>query len=550
MRRDFYPQGVPVSINYPEIPLHFFLENSARKFPNREALVYYGRRITYSQLWGESRRMASSLKRLGVRKGDRVGLIMPNTPQFVIAYYAALMVGGVVVAVNPLNDPNEVERELAETDSKAVIVLDRFLEKVKPREGREIIVASPGEYLPPHLKLLYRLKSLSLKARDEALRFEKMVKAEPLGSGESIDPKQDLAVIQYTSGTAGKPKGVMLTHFNLVANTLQTFYWLRGWGYSNKPQLRGWPIVVCAIPFFHIYGMTVGLNESIHFGSTLVLIPDPKPLAIIRAIDRFAATHFPAIPQMIKGIIEHPRVKDFNLRTLTSCVCGGAAIDSSLIERFVEMTGAIFYQGYGLTEAGPVTHCTTIRGEASSGSVGLAFPDTEAKIVDLRRGTIELPMGAVGEIVVRGPQIMRGYWRDAELTSKVLKDGWLYTGDVGRMDEGGFLYIINRKEEEIIASGHTVWPSQVESVLSSHPLVGSAVVLGEPDPLRCATDLKAFVVLKEGVDREEASRDLMEYCEERLEAFQTPSKIVFVDELPLTLMGKVDREALKSRINL
>lgn len=545
---DSYPPGVPVTINYPEMPLYYFLENSARKFPDREALIFFGRRLTYSDVWNDARRVASALKRIGVCKGDRVGLLMPNVPQFVISYYAALLAGGVVVTINPLNPQSEIERELSETDAKTLIVLDLFLEKVEPQEDVKIIVTSPRTYLPSHLKVLYGLKRLSHKTSKNFISFEEMIKEKPLDMCEPIDSKQDLAVIQYTSGTSGLPKGVMLTHFSLVANALQAYHWLRGWGYSNKPQPRGWPVVICAIPFFHIYGMTVGLNESIHFGSTLILIPDPKPVAIMQAIEKFKATHFPAIPQMIKDIVEHPEAMKFNLRTLTSCVSGGAAIDSKLAEKFVEMTGAVFYQGYGLTEAGPVTHCTTVRGEAYSGTVGFPFPDTEARIVDLREGVVELPPGVLGEIIVKGPQIMKGYWRDPELTSKVLREGWLYTGDIGFIDDKGCLYIVDRKEEEIIASGHTVWPSQIEATLSSHPFVSSAVVIGEPDPLRCATDLKAFVLLKESVNEDEAGKVLREHCEKHLESFQIPSKIVFVDELPLTVTGKVDRRALKSKL--
>ena len=545
---DSYPAGVPLTINYPEIPLYCFLENSARKFPDREALIFFGRRFTYAQILNYTRRMASALKKIGVCKGDRVGLLMPNVPQFVISYYAIMMIGGVVVVINPLNLKSEVERELSETGTKALIVLDRFIEKVKPQEDVKTIVARVETHLPFNLRALYKLKTPSPEASKNCLRFEEVIKEKPLEICEPIDPKEDLAVIQYTSGTSGLPKGVMLTHFSLVANALQTYHWLRGWGYSSKPQPRGWPVVICAIPFFHIYGMTVGLNESIHFGSTLILIPDPKPLAIMQAIEKYKATHFPATPHMIMGLVEHPKAKDFNLRTLTSCVSGGAAIDSKLAEKFVEMTGAIFYQGYGLTEAGPVTHCTTMRGEAYSGTVGFPLPDTESRIVDLREGIVELPPKTVGEIIVKGPQIMKGYWRDLELTSKVLRSGWLYTGDVGFLDEKGCLFIIDRKEEEIIASGHTVWPSQIEATLSSHAFVSSAIVIGEPDPLRCATDLKAFVLLKEGINKVEAEKVLREYCEKHLEVFQIP-KIVFVDELPLTVTGKVDRRAFKPKLS-
>lgn len=544
-----HPEGVPYSVNYPEIPLHAFLENAARKYPSRDALIFYGSRTPYPRLWDQARRLAAALRSLGVHKGDRVALMLPNIPQFVIAYYGTLAAGGVVVAVNPLNPAEEVERELRETDAETLIILDRFLGKMPAEAPRNIVVAEAEAYLPRPLRLLSRLKRRRARPPEGALRFERLIKGAPLEAAEPVDARRDLAVIQYTGGTTGPPKGVMLTHFNLVANALQTFFWLRGWGYSAKPQPAGWPVAVCAVPFFHIYGMTVALNEAIHFGSTLVLVPDPQPEAIMRAIHRYSATHFPAIPRMIRGIVDHPRRDRYDLTSLTSVVTGGAAIDPALVERFVELTGAHFYQGYGLTEAGPVTHCTPIDGDPRPRSVGLPLPDTEAKIVDLRTGEVELPPGEEGELLVRGPQIMAGYWRNPEATARALRGGWLHTGDVARIDEDGYLHIVDRKEERIISAGHTVWPSQVEQVLESHPAVESAAALGVPDPLRCATDIRAVVALSPGWDRSEAERALMELCRERLEPYQVPSRIVVVDSLPRTPLGKVDRRALKAELS-
>ena len=544
-----YPKGVPFSINYPEIPLYAFLENSARKYPQRDALVFYGNRIHYSQLWDQARRIAAALRRLGVQKGDRVGLLLPNVPQFVIAYYATLTVGGVVVAVNPLNPVEEVERELHETDSEILIVLDRFLHKIPDERPQNVVVAEADAYLPQPMRLMSRLRRKGVRLQKGVLRFERLLNRSPLEAGEEIDARKDLAVVQYTGGTMGPPKGVMLTHFNLVANALQTFFWLRGWGFSAKPQAAGWPVVVCAVPFFHIYGMTVVLNEAIHFGSTLVLVPDPQPEAVMRVIHRYAVTHLPVIPQMIRGIVEHPRRGRYDLTSLTSCVSGGAPVDPTMVERFAEMTGAHFYQGYGLTEAGPVTHCTPIDGDPRPRSVGLPFPDTEAKIVDLQTGEVELHPGEEGEIVVRGPQTMVGYWRNPEATERVLRHGWLHTGDVGRLDGDGYLYIVDRKDERVISSGHTVWPSQVEEVLESHPAVASAVALGVPDPLRCATEIRAVVTIAPGWDSSEAVRNLMEFCRERLEPYRVPSQIVVVESLPRTPLGKVDRNVLRAELS-
>jgi long-chain acyl-CoA synthetase len=533
-----YPGGVPISINYPEVPLYAFLENSARKYPNRDAVIFYGNRIGYPQLWVEAKRLAASLKDMGVDKGDRVGLLLPNVPQFIIAYYGTMVAGGVVVAMNPLNPVDEIKRELSETGAEVLISLDRFVDRLPEMRAGKVIVTEAGAYLPQGLKLLSRLRNGRLRRLEGALNFRDLVRGAPLIAGDKVDARRDLAVIQYTGGTTGPPKGVMLTHYNLVSNALQSFFWLRGWGYSAKPQLAGWPVAVCAVPFFHIYGMTVALNEAVQSGSTLVLIPDPQPETVMKAIDKHNCTHFPAIPRMIQGIVGHPNRYKYDLTSLTSCVSGGAPIDPDLVKKFIELTGVRFYHGYGLTEAGPVTHCTPVDGDPSPRSVGLPFPDTEAKIMDLQTGEIELLPEEKGELVVRGPQVMQGYWQNPEKTAQALQDS------------DGYLYIVDRKEERIVHAGHTVWPSQVEDLLVSHPAVELAALIGVPDPLRCATDLRAVVSLKQGVGGLELEKDLMELCRERLEPFQVPSNIVVTENLPRTPLGKVDRVALRARLDM
>ena len=542
-----YPRGVPISINYPEIPLHAFLENSARKYPNRDAVVFYGRRISYEELWDSSRRLANALRGLGVEKGDRVGLILPNVPQFIIAYNAILAAGGVAVPVNPLNPVEEIERELNETRSKALIVLDRLADKIPEFDGKTIVTEAAA-YVPWYLRLLSRLKGRGAEHPDGALSFEELVKGPPSEGPAEIDPREDLAVILYTSGTTGKPKGVMLTHHNLVANALQSYHWLRGWGFSEKPQRAGWPVVLCAVPFFHSYGMTVVMNESIQFGCTLVLVPEPGAEAIMEAIQRHGATHFPAVPRFVREILRHPDLDRYDLTSLTSCVSGGAAIDPALVEGFVEVTGARFHLGYGLTEAGPTTHCTPIEGPPRHSSAGLAFPDTEAKIVDLQLGEVEMSPGEKGELLVRGPQVMKGYWGDAEETARVLKDGWLHTGDIATVDEKGYLYVVGRKRDRIVAGGRTVWPSEVEEALEAHPSVARAVTIGVPDPLRCVTDLQALVTLESGVESRDPENELIDYLDGRLQYFQVPSKIRVVESLPMTAAGDVDRLAVEAEV--
>ena len=547
----WWPQGVPLSIKYPVIPLYAFLENSARKYPNRTAAIFYGNRINYASLGEAASRFANALLHLDVKKGDRVALILPNIPQFLISYYGALMAGGIVVAINPLNEEVEIERELVDSGVETVVVLDRFLYKVEAVRSRtrirNIVVARGEAYLPWFLRLLAGLRG----RKSWAIRGFPTVKGlvrrhPPMNEGAEVDPLEDLAVIQYTGGTTGVPKGVMLTHYNLVANAIQTYHWLRGWGYSHKPQTSGHPIVLAAVPFFHIYGMTIAMNEIIHSGSTMVLIPEPEAGAMIRAIERYSVTHLPAIPSMYRAILEHMDLGKRDLSSLAYCVSGGDPIDAETVEKFTQATGVEFLEGYGLTEAGPVTHCTPLgMGALKRGSIGIPFSDTEARIVDIQTGEEDMPIGEEGELIVKGPQVMKGYLGMPRKTERALRGGWLYTGDVAKMDEDGFFYILDRKQDRIIARGHTIWPTRVEETLLQHPAVEAAVAVGVVDPLRCATDLRALVVLRDGSQDRVESEDLMKFCRERLEEYQVPEVIEIVDELPRTPLGKISRRAVR-----
>lgn len=542
-----HPGGVPISLSYPEIPIHAFLENSARKYPERTAAIFYGNRIPYSRLWDESLRLAGALSGLGLEKGDRVAMLLPNVPQFIIAYNGILAAGGVTVPINPLNPVEEIARELEETGAETLIVLDRLLEKVPEEQPGCLMVAEATAYVPWRLRTLSRLRG-SRRSPEGSLSFEGLLKGPPLDELPRISPGEDLATIIYTSGTTGPPKGVMLTHRNLVANALQSYHWLRGWGYSAKPQPAGWPVVVCAVPFFHSYGMTVALNESIQNGCTLVLVPEPSAETIMNAIQRHRATHLPTIPRFIQEILHHPDHSSRDLTSLTSVVSGGSSLDPGLIERFEELTGAIIYRGYGLTEAGPGTHCTPVEGSPNRRTVGLPFSDTEIRVVDLQLGEIELGPGEKGELLVRGPQIMKGYWKDPEATARVLKDGWLHTGDIVEKDDDGFLYIVGRKLDRIVAAGHTVWPSEVEEALGAHPGVERVVAIGVPDPLRCATDVEAFVTLRRGVEQEGIEEELLDICARSLDFFKVPARITVVTSLPLTALGKIDRVAFEAEL--
>jgi long-chain acyl-CoA synthetase len=362
---------------------------------------------------------------------------------------------------------------------------------------------------------------------------------------EKIDAKKDIAAILFTAGTTGQPKGVMLTHYNLVVNALQSYYWLRGWGYVSKPQVLGWPVVLCAVPFFHSYGMVV-MNEAIQFGCTLVLVPKPTSEDMLKSIMDYKVTHFPTIPRFVKEILNHEKLEKYDLSSLSHCASGGSSISLEHIKAFESLSGARFYQGYGLTEAGPSTHATPVEGEPKHGSVGFAYPDTEVKIVDLKIGEVEIPEGRIGEIIVKGPQVMKGYWKDPEATKNVLRNGWLYTGDVGYLDSDGFLYVVGRKRDRILARGHAVYPNTVEEVIQSHPFVDTAIAVGVTDPLRCSTNVIGIVVLKKKASISEEA--LIKYCAETLEPYQVPSEIEFFEKLPMSPIGKVDRYLVEKMV--
>lgn len=546
MISESFPQGVPTSIKYPMIPVYEFWRNSSRKFPHRDAVIYLDAKYTYNELWDQTEIFAANLMDIGIKKGERVALLLPNCPQFLVAYNAVLLCGGTVVTINPLLQVEEVERQLKLTNSKIFIILDRLLEKL-PETYPELIISEAAFYASPKLRALSRFR-YRIKKIHGAHTFEHLIKGSKVIEYPKIKPKVDIAVILFTSGTTGLPKGVMLTHYSQVVNALQSYHWLRGWGYSEKPQPLGWPVILCAIPFFHSYGLVV-MNEAVSFGCTLALIPQPNAEAIMKITERHMVTHFPLIPRLIRQVLEHPKVDKYNLSSITTCSSGGANISVTTMKEFEKVCGSRMYQGYGLTEAGPIITSTPVQGEPNYYTVGLPYPDTCVKIMDLQLGEFEQPLGKEGEIIVKGPQIMKGYLSDSD-TASVLKSGWLFTGDIGRLDEKGYLYILGRKKDKIVASGHTVWPSMVEDVMMTHPSVKHAVAFGVPDPLRCSTDVRAIIVLNKGFKKPDViKKELLDICREMLQEFEVPTNILFRDSLPLTIMGKVDRRKIIAEID-
>ena len=539
-----YEHGVPSSINYPDITLPQVLFETVRRHPKSPALIYYGKTITYEQLDLLSNRLANALIELGVQKGDRVAIMLPNTPQCVIGYFGALKAGAIVVQTNPLYVERELEHQINDSGAETIIALDLFYEKIARIQHRvplkRIILTGAGDYLPPILKLLYPLKMrmegqrVRVPQRPPIYDFVKLLK-----QTEAVQPivpvkPEDTALFQYTGGTTGVPKGVMLSHNNLVANAYQCRYWM--------PSLRdGEEVFLGVVPFFHVYGLSTCLNLGLLVGACLVLLPRFKTDDVLKTIVKCRVTIFMGVQAMYVAINNHPHIGKFDLSSIRICISGAGPLHGEVQDRFEELTGGKLVEGYGLSEASPVTHCTPIYGERKKGSIGLPFPDTDVKIVDQETGQRELPVGEIGELAVRGPQVMLGYWKKEDETKNVLRDGWLFTGDMARMDENGYFFIVDRKKDMIKTRGENVYPREVEEVLFRHPKIKEAVVVGIPDAFSVEA-IKAYVVLKE---REHATaEEIIDYCTKELAKFKIPKWIEFRKELPKTMVGKVLRRVL------
>jgi long-chain acyl-CoA synthetase len=539
-----YPVEVPATYPYPKHNLALFLVEASVSYPNHTAVTFLGKKVTYRQLLDASYRFANALIEMGVNKGDRVAVMLPNCPQAVIAYFGVLLMGGIVVMTNPLYMPRELEYQLNDSGAKVLVTLDllfkRVMKVVPQTSVSRVLVTSIKDYLPFPKNILYPIKAKKdgmerkVAYSHQVLSFMKLLNASSNAPQlAEVDPDHDLALLQYTGGTTGLAKGVMLTHSNLIANTIQS----RLWAYRSQTAKERY---LAALPFFHVFGLTVLLNQSVYLAGTLLLLPRFEPGQVLEAIDAEKPTIFPGAPTMYISLLQHPRIREYKLSSIDFCISGAASLPLEVQESFESVTGGRLIEGYGMTEASPVTHANNIWEKRKSGSVGIPFPDTECKIVDIETGE-ELPIGEIGEILVRGPQVMKGYWKRPEETAKVLKDGWLYTGDMGRMDEDGFLYILDRRKDLIIAGGYNIYPREVEEVLYEHPEVVEAVVAGVTDPYRGET-VKAYIVLKPGSDAD--GETMQAWCRERLAAYKVPKQFEFRESLPKTIIGKVLRRKL------
>lgn len=543
-----YDDGVPYTIAVPRVPLHHLLRSAVRRFPRRVAIHFEGTRITYERLNQDVNRFANALRSLGADKGDRVMLLLPNLPQLIICFYGTLKAGAVAVFTPPLTDPDVLVRQVQETEARVLVTLSTSADLVRQVQAhtplQHVILTSPDEYrsTPRPLRLLTSRAagevagSGSLSGEGVHHLQALMASYTPRAPEVDVSP-EDLAVIQYTGGTTAAPKGVMLSHRNLVANTLQTRHWMPD---AHEGRER----FLCVLPFSHIYGLTTALNVPIALGATLILKPTFDVADVLKAIRRHRPTIFPGVPSMYVAINTFPGVRKYGIDSVKVCISGSAPLPLEVQEAFERLTRGRLVEGYGLTEAAPVTHANPLHGLRKVGSIGIPLPSTEARIVDLKTGTKEVPVGHIGELAVRGPQVMMGYWQNPEETRRVLSpDGWLLTGDVAQVDEEGYFRIIARKADMWYPGrpGQPAFPRDVEEVLFEVPQVKEAAVVA------IANQPIAFVIAR---DERPKAEELIAYCQRRLPPELVPRVIIFVDDFPRTFIGKVLRRELAKRYRL
>ncbi|MEW5941828.1 MAG: long-chain fatty acid--CoA ligase, partial [Chloroflexota bacterium] len=548
-----YDKGVPATIEYPSGPIFQFLEQSAKKYPDQPCTIFKGGVISYKEMSELTDHMAAALAEMGVKKGDRVGIFMPNTPQFVVAYFGILKAGGVVVAVNPTYPPDEVVTPVNDANIEIMFTLTRFYKTLcvarEKSKLKRIIVTNIKEGLPPLLRFLFTLLKekkggdhlTALDNRD--VWMKDLLEKHAASKRPNVEVgSDDTALFQYSGGTTGIPKGAVAMHRNIIANTLQIKSWMTG-------LEEGKEVVLMGIPLFHVYGMVAGMNFALASGASMVMVPNARDLKdVLDNISKHKTTIFPGVPALYNGINNHPDVKagKYNLSSIKACISGSAPLMRETKEQFEKLTGGKVFEGYGLSEAPTATHCNPLVGVNKTGSIGMPLPDVDVKIISLDDGETEMPLGEIGEITVNGPQVMKGYHNmptETANTLRTMKDGkvWLFTGDIARMDEDGYFYIVDRKKELIKPGGFQVWPREVEEAIAAYPKVLEVGVGGIPDPQRGET-VKAWIVLKPG---ESATPDeIKAFCKEHLAPYKVPTHYEFRSELPKTTVGKILRREL------
>src|SRR3954447_7350757 len=552
-----YPQDVPPSIApFPDESLFSLLESAAGRFPDRPAIAWFGRNLSYAQLVREVERCSAILAAVGVRKGDRVALIMPNSPPFTIAFYACMRIGAIAVGNNPVYSAREMEHQLRDADVNVVLVADLmyadYAEVFTTVGIAHVVVTRLNDYMPAVKKLL--APTLKFKKQQRAAGkpwppvetdapvvwwHRAMRDSGPIPPVATVQPDQDLAVLIYTGGTTGIAKGAMLSHANLAANARQAWAWI-------TTIEEGEDAVLAALPFFHSYGLLAMVLTTL-IAAKLVPVPNPRDIHLILEISQHEKpTFFPGVPRLYVAINEFPDVRKFDLRSVKACVSGAAPLPQAVAKRFAEVSdGAVLVEGYGLTECSPVTHVNPMDGRGRPGSIGMPIPDTDVRIVSLDDPDMAVPQGEAGDLSINGAQVMPRYQPRPEETALAIRNGWFHTGDVAVMEADGFFRIVDRLKDMVLVSGFNVYPNEVEDVLYHHPAISKCAVIGVPDD-RTGERVKAFVVLKEGQQLTDA--ELIAWCRDPaqgLTGYRAPKEVEFRDSLPETLVGKVLRRVLQ-----
>lgn len=540
-----YDEGVSEKLDFDELLLPDMLARSQQKFPNNDALIFQGYRQSFSDLSDMVGRFATALNNFGIKKGDRVAILLPNIIPCVAAYYGIMKMGAVAVMNCPLYSDRELLHQLKDSGAKILVTLDLLANRminIRPQtEIEQIIYTSIGDYLPFPKNLIFPLiakqKKLAAKVMeaDDVFKWEDII-ANTVAIEPIIDLKpEDLAMIQYTGGTTGVAKGAKLTHGNLSQQVQQVGAWFQEFE-------DGEHVMLGALPFFHVFGLTTAMNLSIKKGWGNILIPRPEPGKLLKAIRDFKPTFGPLVPTMYIGMLSHEDLESTDMTCFKGLFSGSAPLPIEVIREFEERTGAVIVEGYGLTESSPVTHINPFRGRRKVGSIGIPLPDTDCKIVEISEPEKEVKAGEPGELLIKGPQVMAGYWEQEEETEKALQGEWLHTGDVATMDSDGYFTIVDRVKDMIISGGMNVYPREIDEVLYTHPQIKEVSSIGIPHPSR-GEQVKSFIVLQEGetcdVD------DIKGFCRERLAVFKLPTVIEFVEELPKSIVGKVLKQELR-----
>ena len=541
-----YEEGVPEFVDYEELCMPDYLDRSARDFPEMDALIFQGYRLKYKGLKDMVDRFATCLTDFGVKKGDAVAILLPNVIPCVAAYYAIMKVGGITVMNNPLYSDVELEHQFNDSGSKVLITLDllgnRMIDLRPKTKIKEIIYTSIGDYLPFPKSLLFPLVAKKKKLAADVKEAADVYKWKDCIAKYAANPPsvkldfEGVAMYQYTGGTTGVSKGVMLTHANLSKQVQHLAAWFPKFERAAERMLG-------ALPFFHVFGLSTTMNFSIHMAWTDILVPKPQTEPLLEAIGKFKPTFAPLVPTMYVGMVNHPDIRKTDMSCIKGCFSGSAPLPVEVITDFEKVTGAVIVEGFGMTETTPVTHVNPFAGGARKvGSVGLPISDTLCRIVDLDDGVTDMPAGEPGELIVKGPQIMKGYKGMPEETANTLRDGWCYTGDIATMDEDGYFYIVDRVKDMIITGGFNVYPRDIDEVFYENPKVQEACSIGIPDPKR-GENVKVFVVLKEGETATE--KEMIDFCKDKLATYKLPTEVEFREELPKTNIGKILRKDLR-----